>query len=366
MIDKESIRSSKKSFFINTLLPSMSGYTGGSSGVPLHVRRSFISSIFQSAVRDHLTLLCSGVEWKKAKVAVIRGAEVKAASDNSPPYWRSSDNGMTLELSSFHLNESTVDSYAQALMDFSPSVLWVYPSSLEVLAKLLPDSFDLPSLKVIFSSSEVLSREVRLIASNKLSAGIVDFYCQAERVCCSYSINGKEHFFLPLYGRVDLIFSHEDEDFSYYEIAGTALWNSAMPLVKYKTGDMAKLRKGLSESDVEKICFGLTPFCGIHGRTNDFIISPNGTKLMSMNQIPWGVDGVTQLQVHQTAKDKVVIRVVPNGSFSLDDEIKIIRNARKKIPLSMGVEIEKVRELFRTPLGKTPFVIREEENQEKA
>lgn len=357
-ISKRELRANCKDFTTWSLLPRLIGETGGTSGSPLRVERSLLSSVFQAAIRDHLVAVQSGVEWRNAKIAVLRGASFKDPSDFSRPLWRLKDNARTLELSSFHLNSSTISDFVDILDQFRPDLLWVYPSALEGLVKLWPKGRSLTSLKAIFASSETFSSELRAYTRDVFGIDVIDFYGQAERVCASYSFDGEYHYFIPIYGRVELEHHSDNDGESYYELIGTSFWNSAMPLVKYRTGDLIRLRKGLSEEDIERVCYGLDPFLGVVGRESDYLIAPDGSRLIAMNHIPWGVEGIVQMQIIQCSIDSILINVIPANHFSSIDQDRIIENARKKIPTTMNIQVGKVNKLYRTPLGKVPYIVR--------
>jgi phenylacetate-CoA ligase len=237
--------------------------------------------------------------------------------------------------------------------------LWVYPTSFEALIRLAPDgSLRLPTLKIIFSSSEVLTAEVSQQARSIFGVPMVDYYGQAERVCASFGNGTGEHFFLPAYGHVELVYSHTDDDHDLYEIVGTPYWNLAQPLVKYRTEDYARLPKGCSRETLDAVCHGLLPFQGVAGRQSDYLISPEGARLMGIDHVPRGVPDVVQMQFVQTTAHEVEIHVVAKPNYSGTTERLIMEQARRKIPSSMTIDIRRVDSVQRTARAKAPLVIR--------
>lgn len=300
-LDKETLRDEGESFNGRSFLPVAQATTGGTTGIPLKCTRSWRSVVFEQAVLDHLAAM-SGVVWKRARLAVLRGDTIKAPSDLNPPYWKYRNGGKRMLLSSNHLNIQTIDLYIQALRAFEPEILWVYPTSLEALCRLAPNSqLVIPTLKLIVSSSEVLTPEMNAQARSILSAPVIDYYGQAERVCFSYSLDVGEHYFLPCYGRVELVRSHGDADFDYFEIVGTSYWNEAQPLIRYRTGDYARLPRGLNQAQIEEVCLGIRAFFGVAGRQGDYLVAPDGAHLIGINHIPRGIPDVVQMQFHQSA-----------------------------------------------------------------
>ena len=359
VLDKEELRAEARNLARKSLLPVNVAETGGTTGIPLSIRRSWVSVVFEQAVLDHLVEKHSGVDLKTARTAVLRGDTIKDPSDMTPPFWRLTHGRRHLALSANHLNTKTVKYYFEALKDFNPEILWVYPTALEALCRLdEAPALSLPVLKLVLASSEVLSIQANSEARAKLAAPIMDYYGQAERVCFSHSIVNGEHFFMPVYGRVELSPVYDDDEFSFYEIVGTTYWNKAQPLVRYRTGDMARLPKGMSAAEVEEVTLGLRPFFGIEGRQSDYLISDDGTHLIGINHIPRGVDDIVQMQLQQPARNRVDILVVPKSTYSLRTEELIIQKARQKVPASMDIKVICVENVYRTHLGKAPLVVR--------
>lgn len=355
LLSKEDIRGKRLS---RGFLPTYLAHTGGSTGIPLALRRSWSSIVFEQAVLDHFVQQAVGFEWRDSKLAVLRGDNIKEPSDASPPFWRIQKGGQELRMSANHLGPATVNYYLEALEQFKPDILWVYPSTLASLLQL--GVAQLPATtQLLLSSSEVLQPELRRQATQHFKLPILDYYGQAERVALSRSVDSTGlHKFSFFYGAIELLHSHESDGTDFYEIVATSLWNSAQPLVRYRTGDFAAVHQGATEEDLEKISLGLQPFLGILGRDNEYILSPAGTKLVGINQIARGVPGVLQMQFHQLTRDSVAIHVLASPAYGKESAATILRNARSKIPSEIDVRIEVTNKLWRTKANKTPLVVR--------
>jgi phenylacetate-CoA ligase len=359
VLEKDVLRDEGPAFRRATWLPTTRAETGGSTGIPIALQRSWPSIVLEQAVLDHLVERHGGTEWRNGRIAVLRGDTVKDPSDTTPPFWSRQHGGKCLALSSHHLHAGTVSSYIEALKQFRPDILWVYPSSLEVLCRLAgSSSLVVPGLKIIVSSSEVMTPELHREAACAFHAPLLDYYGQAERVCLSYSGDGKSHYFVPVYGRVEFRHAHDEERHSLHEIIGTSYWNAAQPLVRYATGDLVRIPKGQGTAELEEIALGLRPHAGVSGRQSDYLISPDGARLIGINHIPRGLADVAQMQICQISPFHVEIDVVPSATYSNDSEKLIVRKARQKIPSSMRIEVVLVDRLQRTQRGKAPLVLR--------
>lgn len=359
LLEKDTLRDQADRLTAKQLIPVSRSQTGGTTGIPLVLTRSWQSVVFEQAMLDHLVAQTCGLEWSKARVAILRGETLKPLSDMSPPFHKLQQGGKTLTLSSYHLSSATVSGYLEALQDFRPDLLWAYPSALESLCGLTEmRPVKIPGLKAIVASSEFLSSELHLQASEKFGAKLLNYYSQAERVCLSYSADGKNHFFHPAYGRVELQHAYNEGKFSLYEIIGTSFWNKAQPLVRYKTGDLASLPIGTSADEIDEICLGLRSFNGIVGRQSEYLISPSGEHLIGLNHIPRGIPDIVQMQLHQKEAHRVEIWIVPQGGFGNATKSIILQSARQRIPETMAIDLIIVDRLFRTKRGKAPLVIR--------
>ena len=66
--------------------------------------------------------------------------------------------------------------------------------------------------------------------------------------------------FLPGYSRVELVPFAQEGASTLYEIVGTSLWNLAMPLVRYRTGDLVSLPAAWGAAELRKSRSALRPF----------------------------------------------------------------------------------------------------------
>jgi phenylacetate-CoA ligase len=357
LLDKEPLRTCPRDFLRAPAWLTIPASTSGTTGTPLQMFRSYASISAEQAAIDW-AYFAKGYNPRKLRVAVLRGENIKAPSDRTPPFWRWDASGKRLVLSSNHLSADTIEHYYQILAEFAPDCLFAYPSVLESLCQLLLRHEKCLRIPLVVCSSEMLTDSTRPLAQQVLHAELIDYYGQAERVTFAYSFEQGAYYFLPGYAWTELVPVQQELDGVVYEIVGTSLWNLAMPLVRYRTGDCIKLPASIGESALEAICFGLTPFEKILGRSGDVLIAPDGTVLTGIDHIPRDVDHVVRMQVIQEQPDYVRILVIPDEGFTESDRQQILANARLKIPESMEISVELVESLERTAQAKTPFVIR--------
>lgn len=360
VLEKDRVREQASAFRGNTAWLAARASTGGTTGMPLELLRSAESIVVEQACLD-VVMQELGVDARVVRMAVLRGDNIKDPDDLQPPFWESAVGGRRLLLSSNHVSAATLPHYVEVLRSFAPDVLWVYPSAIEHICSLLIAAGAKLHVPRVLSSSEVLKSESWALIDAALGARIADYYGQAERVAFAYSLAPREYRFLPGYAYVELLPQETEAGWTSYEIVGTSLWNTAMPLVRYRTGDLIRVPAAFGERELDEIACGVRTFDGVIGRDKDVLYARDvdGTikVLTGIDHIQRQVAHLVRLQVVQEALDRVLLRVLPGVGYTQADSDHLLRNARKKIPHSLDVRVECVETLERTSRVKTPFVI---------
>ena len=356
LLDKSAVHTDPNAFRTHTRFLTVTASTGGTSGVPLRIFRSLRSIASEQACIDNV-MQKLGTNARAARYAVLRGDAIKDPSDFRPPFWVFANGGQRMLLSSCHLSDATIDAYGRALTSFAPDVLFAYPSSLEALCMLLDRTGTKLHLPRVVCSSEMLNPQVWHDARRLLGCSLLDYYGLAERTAFAYATTPGEYRFLPGYAHIELVHVGEDEGQNVYEIVGTSLWNQAMALVRYRSGDLIRLPSAWQDAELEELSLGLRTFAGVLGRSGDVLLTPEGVVTPAINQFPRDVLHVTRIQVIQESLQRVRILVIAGHGYCARDEEQLIGNIRLKLPRSMNVSIEIAESLERTALGKTPFVI---------
>jgi phenylacetate-CoA ligase len=356
MTRKSLVRDDPDAFRTTNVWLAARANTGGTTGTPLQLVRSLQSVVVEQVCIDRVVTEL-GADPRTARIAVLRGDNVKDVSDTSPPYWAYALGGRKLIFSTNHLSATTVHLYVDALERFQPDVLWVYPTSLESLCQLVVQKKLKLHVPRVMSGSEKLHAQVWAFAQQVLGCNLVDCYGQAERVAFAYAETPGAYYFVPGYAYIEFIPYAVDGELCTYEIVGTSLWNDAMPLVRYRTGDLLLTPRAWGAKELEEVAFGVRPFAGIVGRDGDVLLSPKGSKLVGIDHIPRGIAHVLRIQVVQEDVHHIRILVLPAPGFSARDRDQLMKNARLKVPHEMSIEIECVESFERTASGKTPLVI---------
>ena len=273
LLEKASVRDDPRAFVTGPTIFAAPASTGGTTGVPLQLTRSLRSIVVEQACIDQMVRRLRA-DARHARVAVLRGDNVKDPSDLEPPFWAPVAGGHRMLFSSNHLNAAMIDAYVRAIEEYRPDVLWAYPTALESFCLLLLRAGKRLSVPRVLTSSEMLAPHIWALAREALGSQLLDYYGQAERVAFAYAERPQEYRFLPGYAQVELHPTAQEGEHVLYEIIGTNLWNFAMPLPRYRTGDLVKLPASWGARELEEVTLGMRAFAGVLGRDSDILISP--------------------------------------------------------------------------------------------
>lgn len=355
ILEKDAVRERPESFLTGAGWIAAPASTSGTTGTPLKLWRSLSSVAFEQAVLDDLVER-TGVGPAACRGAVLRGDDIKSLADRKPPFWRLANGGRRLIFSSNHLDAETVDAFVEALRRYDPQAVFAYPTVLESLCTLMLQRGLTLSVPLTVCGSEVLTRETCELARRALATRVISYYGQAERVAFAAGDPESGYRFLPSYGSIELRFVEARGETDLYEVIGTGLWNHAMPLVRYATGDRIRLRPGTS---VAAVAEGRESFAEILGRSGDYILAPSGARLLGIDHIPRGVPHVIRAQFIQESADSVTLLVMPAPGFDDTCRQRLLEHARLKLPPSMTLRIQTTDRLVRNRAGKAPLVVRQ-------
>ena len=275
------------------------------------------------------------------------------AAQTEPPYWRRDRAGNMLMLSSYHLSEPAARAYVDALGRFDPVVIQAYPSSMAFLAGWMLAagvSYGGNSLTGIVTSSETLSQETRRAMERAFGCRVFDWYGQGERVAAIGTCERGRHHLLTDYSHVEL----EPAGDGLAEIVGTGFHNLAMPLVRYRCGDLVR------PAPAGELCACGRSFpliAEVIGRLDDCVKLPDGRSIGRLDHLFKGVAGILEAQIRQDRPDALAILVVPAPGFGESTRRTLAENFRHRLGDAVALEIEVVDSIPRTKNGKFKGVV---------
>jgi phenylacetate-CoA ligase len=267
IIDKSTLRSSYDLY----ARPEYSWLAAAAPGdlvAPVAVHRSVRSIAASQAFMDDL-LAVWDVTFAGSRVVRLRGGDITPAGDDRPPYGAYRNRGRTLVLSPKHLSRATIRWFHDELERFQPDLLHTDAKLGAALTYFLTELGLTVKIPLILAVSRGFEARVRRALESTCNGTVIDYYRQSEGAAFAAGLAAGAYFFNPVYGRVELLAAPQLEapaEHRAFEIVGTGFWNEALPLVRYRTGDVAIVPESYSASDLEDVALGLKPAAAVrHG-----------------------------------------------------------------------------------------------------
>ena len=282
------------------------------------------------------------------------GRSVAATEQRQPPFWRINFPGHQILFSAYHLSPANLGFYVDALRRYRPRWLHGYPSLLALLAAYICDAnLDLGyQVRWITTGAENLLPGQRRLLEKAFHVAPRQHYGMAE---------GVANFSECELGRL-----HVDEDFAAVEflptghgnlcrVVGTNFSNPAFPLLRYDTGDLARIHP-------HEACACGRPgrlVAQVDGREEDYVVLRNGARLGRMDHVFKDLFNIREAQIYQRQAGEITVRVVRGRNYEEADEKKLRHELGMRVGGQAEVGIEYWESLPRTAAGKLRLVISE-------
>ncbi len=332
-------------------------YTGGSTGAPL----TFFLSRDRERTRWAATIRHNRwAGWDLGdEVAYLWGA----LSDAPDLTWRQRLRQTVLDpqifLNTAHITEAKLADFHEAMKRFRPKVILAYSRSVALFARYLK-ARGIPAYqpRSIVATAEVLDPEDRAVVEQVFCCPVFNRYgCREVSVIASECEAHKglhlmaEGLYLEIVreGRA----ARQGEE---GEILVTDLLNFAMPLIRYRIGDVGVWEAG------DCLCGRKLPrLKRVAGRATDFLVGHDG-RLVSGPFLTLAAVGkrpsISQLQIRQSRVGQVQFRIVRGPRFQDPDDLQFLeQTARAYLGEATEVEWEFVEELTSEASGKFLFCV---------
>ncbi len=317
--------------------------TSGTTGVPLKLIRNIHDISFEEAFQRYWR---ETIGWKSTdKVAVLRGEMLEHFKAGQ--IFKKYRFNRRLYLNSYALDGESILRFYYALKDFSPKVLYCYPTSALALAKGI-HAYGLEPIKIpiiCYSSEKMESGEVDFL-NQVFSGETFGWYGNGERtVAAGQCRGGRYHFF---WNYSDVQISENSE------IVSTPLQFTSYKVVSYGTDDL------ISE-DFRIGCICKFPSKEITasqvlGRKSEYLLSLDGTKITFLNtQITRNEPSVFESQIIQYENGDVELRIAPDNQSDVVVS-RLSQNFTDRMP-ELNFRITQFSKLPRNSNGKLPPVV---------
>lgn len=245
------------------------------------------------------------------------------------------------------------------LEKYNPNVIKSYPSSLTILANACEKRKNVVKPRLVFTSAELLDNENRKLISSVFETELFDNYASYEFSLMAWECAEGIGYHMNI-DNVAIEFINGGEVVApgeRGEVVCTSLINHAMPLIRYKMGDVGVL------GDEQCPCGRTLPLMKIlEGRVDDFLMALDGRVISPTVFFPYpfgDFDGIRQFKVIQDKRDKLTIQLVVREGFL--NTPQVFENARKELQRLFGegmhIEFQILDKIARDPSGKLRKVV---------
>lgn len=362
-ISKQDVRERGSSFLSDDADPAlrMKMFTGGSTSVPMtfYLHRGVTRAKEYAFIEKFHE---RGGMRERDVVLSLRGNAVRRR-DGSGPLWMYEPIKNQLMFSPDHLSPPYMPEYMDALRKWKPRFIQAYPSAAYPLALWLRDNPDDEIThriqSIMLFSENVLDHHVSMLRA-VFPCAVLKHYGHSERLLMAASMpDDDRYFFWPQYGHFELVdaagrvIARPGE---LGEIVGTGFDNDVMPLVRYRTGDMAVM-----SDKPHPMLPGFPAVERIEGRIQEFIVCDDN-RLISLNAVTTGkqhglLELAQALQFEQCKAGELHMHVVMPRRLSGDELTLIARSVESRIGDGCVVNVDQVDAIRRTARGKVLMLI---------
>ena len=332
--------------------------TAGTSGIPVDVQQTNVVVVWWWALYLRALQWC-GFDPRRTLAAIRAtgqsGAALRQLLDGvSQPYWDARLHKL-IETGPSHAMDIHQDPRRQLewLRRVDPDYLISFPSNLEFLASLMAESGrKLPRLAGIQSYGETLTDAVRELVESAFGVRVWNTYSCSEAGAVAAPCPAGHGLHVQAENVIVEVLDAEDRPCAPGEIGRvilTPLNNFQMPLIRYDIMDEAEV--GPDRCACGR---GLPTLRSVLGRTRPMLRLPDGRVKHSAGLAIGlrAVGGCHQFQVVQRRVDHLLVRIVPDRTWTAEHPARVTALMREHFEAPIRVEVATVEHLERPPGGK--------------
>jgi len=321
-----------------------SSFTSGSTGVPLRIIFDYSHMSHHDASTRYTWFEC-GVKlsdkfvtvWGRAQSVMRLRRYVKLMGN------------ITETIAPLLPQEKLIN----VLRQINPNVINTFPSVLSSLA-----NYDISGInpRLIFTQGEVVTQHCRDIVRKMFNLELLEIYGSVEFGHLAFECN--EHCGLHMITDGAYI-EFVDRNGEYVspgeqgEIIVTELYNRAMPLIRYRIGDVG------IPTDEKCPCGRSWPLIkSIQGRINDRVILPSGREISWLHfyhhfykELEKNAFSISQYQIIQDQKNRITFKVVKGREFE-PEMLERIKNNLEMYFAKLGENVEVVTQVVKEIAGE--------------
>lgn len=285
-----------------------------------------------------------------APYATFTGLAAVPLEQQSPPFWRENRAMHQTIFTMHHIVPAKVRAVVERLNRGGFAYYAGYPSIIFVLAGLIEEAgceITAPP-RAIFTGAENLYDNQREVIARVFKAPVTDEYGFSEgcgnAARCEHDLFHEDiEFGILECGNAEQIDDHTRQG----RIIATGFAGQAMPFIRYDVGDIGTWQS--TSCPCGRMANVLTR---INGRIEDFVITPEGRRILRFDYVFKDTQNVRDAQVVQREPNGICLRIVRRAGYSAADEELLRRQIRDCVSARLTVEFEYVDEIDREPNGK--------------
>lgn len=332
-------------------------HTSGSTGTPLTY------FIHPHDFRERMALMHRQWRWAGVKEgdrsATLTGNLIVPGNPAKPPFWRHNWAGHQLLLSSYHMADSNLPSYAAKLHEFQPEVIEGYPSAIYMLARWLESHGQEGLIKprAVIVTAENLHSWQRIVIERVFGAKVYNYYSSSEGApfiteCEAGSLHLNPDAGLFEFLRPDGSDAEAGEE---AQLVVTAFCSRAMPLLRYRIRDLA-----VREAPGVCSCGRYMPRVrALTGRLDDMVYTRDrgwvGRLGHAIKAFP---QSIREAQIVQETIDSIVVKIVPDPARFDSAHLGLLyQDLRSRLGDTVEIRVCQVDEIPKSARGKFRYVV---------
>lgn len=355
-LDKALIRDNFEALKSDQSGPTSPFTTGGSSGTPL----TFLLS--NERVSHDVAEKWRATRWWNVDIGdkeiVAWGSPIEIGAQDKVRLFRDKLFRSIL-IPAFDMNEDKILGFIAKIKQVKPKMLFGYPSVFSLIAKTADEhgiTLTDVGINVVFVTSERLYPYQRELIEKTFSAAVANGYGSRDAGFIAHQCpHGKMHL-----SAEDIVVEIIDSNGNSVpegekgEIVVTHLATSDFPFIRYRTGDIAAI-----DPEPCSCGRGLPCLMDIEGRTTDFIIAADGTRMhgLALIYVLRELDGIEEFKIIQ--EDKLFTRILLVPSTPLTEKLKatIVDGFQARLGREVKIDIEVVGKIDAEKSGKFRYVV---------
>lgn len=351
ILTKDEVRRAPKRFISNSFRASdlTLSHTSGTTGHRLDFYRGQRGLVSQFAIwiRHRTRFGVTRDDWK----GYFMATPIVPPDQVRPPYWRWQRPLRQLVVSVQQITPTKVPDIVSYLETQDLDYFCGRASVLHALSTMaLEQGISLKRrIKGTFVGGEGLLTHQRRQIGEFTGQRVSDQYgfnegCGNAAECPAFRLHEDFEF-----GAIEIVDDDRNGEPRRGEIICTGFTSPEFPFIRYQVGDIATLEY----SEQGCTCGRNSRVIGqISGRNSDYIVTPEGRRIMQLEVCFADIRNTREIQVVQEEASRIVVRICPGPSFDSRDESEIRRAVSRWISPRLDVDIETVSEIERDAGGK--------------